>query len=342
MFEGNTLRALLLTTEVENARIRSSSLRGICDGNMKSMRNYTCVLAMVLLFLVQSTGCARNDNVRQYEAVCAIYLDNLPQEFALLPDGLRDCVEITVSIRNVSTDKVFRAKLSDKNSFYQEMELLPGTYDITMVYVSNSGLISLNVESGSASIDVVAHRQTYLPVHISNQAEFREVLRNSQPKEEILTLDIYSRKVQYGEQIMDLNDIQTLMTFPESQHILHPAEVGYIASTSHSGISLIMQNQTRSSVSTSDATFTGVRFYNVNAVLPGGIGVGMSIPAIAHAEEGVLGTPGYCLGTPLMGIGHDATTFVYLDRISGDRVSFYFNPEDLFVRAITYEFAKYE
>ena len=160
--------------------------------------------------------------------------------------------------------------------------------------------------------------------------------------DEVFALDIYSRKVQYGDQIIDLSDIQTHMTFAESQNFLSAYEVGYIASTSHSGVFLVMQNQTYARISISDATFTGVRFNNIRTVLPGGVGIGSGVSEIAHAQSGAFGVPSYCLGTPLIGFGLESTTLVYLDRSSGDRVSFHFDAEDAFVRMITYEFSKYE
>ena len=72
---------------------------------MRRVFKQVCGLAVLLLIIGQLAGCARNDNVRLFGAVCVIYLNNLPQEFGLLPDGLRDSIVITVSFRNVSTDR---------------------------------------------------------------------------------------------------------------------------------------------------------------------------------------------------------------------------------------------
>lgn len=68
----------------------------------------------------------------------------------------------------------------------------------------------------------------------------------------------------------------------------------------------------------------------------------MPISDIAHAEKGLLGTPTYCLGTPIIGIGYDNATLVYIDSDTGDRISLYINKYDSFISTISYEFEKYE
>lgn len=105
---------------------------------------------------------------------------------------------------------------------------------------------------------------------------------------------------------------------------------------------MVVQNQSSSLAALKDAQFIGVRFRSNQVILPRGIRLGMSLAEIAHKETGILGTPAYCQGSPLIGTGHDKTTLVYLDSVRGDRISLTVGAEDNFIGSILYEFERYE
>ena len=251
---------------------------------MKRLHKQACILASLLLILAQLTGCAGNSNAKRYGSVCSVYINNMPQEFTQLHDRLRKSVDITVQIRNLSSNKKSHINLTEKNGFRQDVELIPGIYDIYYAVAWDSGLVSIDKESISASFNLTPHYRTEVPISIANTEELVEMIKNNQPGEEIMKLDSYSRKVQYADQIVDLNKIQTLMTFPESTDILSPAETKDIGSTSHKGVVLLLQNQTNLRIPASEATVTGARFININTVFPGGISVGSGIPEITHTK----------------------------------------------------------
>jgi|LSQX01.2.fsa_nt_gb hypothetical protein len=298
----------------------------------------------MVMLLSMMVGCTKTTAEQSFGAGCTAYLENLPKEYELLPEGIRDKVEITVSLRNVSSNKRYSNKLNYANGFRQSIDLLPGTYDVSNVHISEKSLAMLDVEVKLESIKVDKDSQFELPVYVKSPTDFIAAIENNKPKAEILKEDVYSRKVQLNGEIIDINNIRNTVKFdePPTNKNLAPAETFLIPSSNNEGVSLIVQNQTNTYAPVSKATFVGVQFYGSNVVFPKGITLGTGLDAICHAQDGILGTPDYFLGTPLIGLGYDNTTVVYLDKESGDRISLNIKPSHSFASFITYEFNKYE
>lgn len=290
------------------------------------------------------SGCSKSVDARTYGAVCELYLVDLPKEYEQLPEEIRKDTAVYLSIRNVSSDKTYSIELTDANEYRHSLNLIPGTYSVSKPYISNDRLVPLNVETKIDSISITKNSKTEVPIYVSNPSDFINAMTNNQPKDEILNADIYSRKVQYNGKIIDLNNIREEIAFstPKNDERLAPAATYYIPSANDEGISLIVQNQSDARAPVSQATLTGVRFRHNNIVFPKGITLGSTSRDIAHTREGKLGTPTYCLGSPLIGFEFDDTTLVYIDENSGDRISFDILPGDKYVSIITYEFFKYE
>ncbi|MFY9175691.1 MAG: hypothetical protein WAO24_10230 [Peptococcia bacterium] len=301
------------------------------------------VLLLLTTLVVLLLGCSKDGSEHSFGASCKVYLKDLPLEYELLSKDIRNNIEISTVLRNVSTGKKFSFKLTEKNNFQQTLDLIPGTYDVHSVFISNPALAIFNVDTKLSSVKIVKNSQLELPLFITNHSDFIKTMENNKPTDEILGEEIFSRKVQFNGQIIELNSIKKMLKFKATvDKQLAAAETAYIPSTSHEGVALVVQNQTNHHLSINDATFIGVHFSKNNVVLPKGITLGMNISTISHSQKGILGTPDYFLGTPLIGTGFNDTTLVYLDKNSGDRISFHVNPNDLHVSSITYEFEKYE
>jgi len=288
------------------------------------------------------SGCAKDDGAQKYDATCCVYLTNMPQEFDLLPATLRGNIEINVILNNISTGRKYMFRLSEQNGFRHDMALLPGMYSI-ITYTSHHALNLISVENTHELLTIEAHSQTPLPVTITNASDFAGTVKDNQPGEEILNNDTFSRNVQLDGQVVNIREIQDLLLFGDTTHVtIRPRETKLLQSTSHPNVTLIMQNQTQEGLPIEQATLIGVRFSSINAVFPKGVSVGMSLPDIAHSDYGAFGTPSYCLGTPFIGIGYDSSTLVYLDSLSGDRISITIDADNSVARNITYEFERYE
>jgi len=304
---------------------------------------FAFTLATIMLALI-TTGCSKNINVRSYNAVCDLYLEGLPEEFKQLPEALRNDLNISITLRNVSSNKKHNIKLKAADNYRKSVYLIPGTYEVQKPFLYEQSLAMFRVETTVTSISVAKNSRAEVPIKVSNPSNFINTMKNNQPTDEILNADIYSRKVQYKGKIIDLNKIKEVMSFnlASNSKTLYPSETYLIPSSDNPGVSIIVQNLTSTSIPVSKATLTGVYFTGNNVVLPKGITLGSNLRDIVHAKEGKLGTPDYCMGSALIGFEIDGTTLVYIDKDSGDRISFYIKLGDTYVSSVKYEFAKYE
>jgi len=300
--------------------------------------------SMVILVLsILLVGCSEESGVNKTESSCSIYLENLPKEYEDLTETIKENIEISVSLRSISSDEKHKIVLSDENEYNVLLPLKPGNYEVYGIYMSNTSLAMFDIDTEVETVTISNGNEFDLPVFMTNPSQFISAIENNSPKKEIIDTDMFSRKVQYNGEIIDLNTIKKVMQFAtKDNESLAPTEEFYIPSTSHAGVSMVVQNQKSGSIPINEATFVGVRFYNNNVVFPKGIIMGMDISSLAHAEDGVLGTPDYFVGTPLIGMGIEHTTLVYLDEDTGDRISFEVKPSDSYISSIKYEFEKYE
>ena len=168
---------------------------------------------MIIMLASMMNGCSKNADVHSFKAVCEFRLEGLPNEYDQLAEAIRDDIEVTVSIRNVSSDKSHYVDLTDANGYRQSLYLIPGTYDVNKPYISKKYLAMFDVEIKMDSITIAKDSRTEIPVYVTNPSDFVNVMNNNQPKDEILNADIYSRKVQLNGKIIDLNNIMEVMVF---------------------------------------------------------------------------------------------------------------------------------
>lgn len=288
-------------------------------------------------------GCANHSKDAQWGAVCTVYLDNLPKEYNLLPLELREKTTITFSISNISLDRVYRIALTEKNGYRQEVDMLPGNYSVSEVYVSNHSIMPLSAAAQAENILLEQNHETHLAVSLADPSALAQTIQLNTPTPEILQAAPYSRQVQYAGTVLNLNSIPQVMSFPDIQDKrLSSGETYEIPSSSHSGVCLIVKNTTTSIIPLNEATFVGVKFTNNNAVFPGGLTIGSALKDVANARSGLLGTPSYCTGSPLIGFSLNRSALVYLDHALGDRLSLTIDSSSSVVTSISYEFDVYQ
>lgn len=289
-------------------------------------------------------GCSRKPDEKSFGGVCEFYLEELPEGYEQLPKVVSEDMHISISLRNVSSNKSYIAKLTKANGYRQSLDVIPGTYNVVILSAPDKDVVMFDVEARIKSVIVEKDKPAEVSVYVANPSDFINALQNNQPTDEILRSDIYSRKVQYKGKVIDLSNIREIMEFNTSitNERLLPKETFIIPSAAKDGISIIVQNQSSSIASVSEATFVGVSFSTNNTIFPKGIALGSSLYDIAHAQDGILGTPDYCQGSVFVGMEFGSTTLVYIDKNSGDRISFCVQPGTSYVSSITYEFAKYE
>lgn len=308
------------------------------------MKNKQATLWILVLCLALSLlgGCGRS--AKAGGATCTVYLDSMPQEFSMLPESVRQEFEISVTLRSVANDKKHQVKLTEENGFRQVLNLSPGPYDVYWCYAGSPDVVQLSVEPGVQSLTLDRTTPGILPVLVKDAAAFSQTMLANVPTEGILQAAPYSRRVQYRGQLTTIEELRASLTFvpADTTKRLKPAEVAYVPATTDKGVAMVVQNQTKGNLSLQECTFVGLRFSVGNVVMPTGVAIGMDIGQVSHAKTGRMGKPDYFTGTPLMGIGYDKSTAVYLDYESGDRISLEVDASNSFITAITYEFAKYE
>ena len=301
------------------------------------------VLLALLVVLPFFSGCSRG-NLREGGSKCTVYLDAIPDEYYALNESIRNELQITVTLHSVVNDKNHRIVLTEDNGFQQDIRLNPGPYDVTWCYANNPNITLMEVQPQVERITLDRKTPASLPVSIKNKDVFIQTIHNLTPSDAITSAELYTRQVQYDGQMTDFSTLRSALTFSPSNNSkrLKPSETAFIPATGTAGVSLVVQNQTSTSIPVQEATFVGLRFTKNNIVLPKGITLGMDIAEICHAKTGLLGTPDYCKGTPMLGIGYDSSTAVYVDYETGDRISFEVGSNAPYITAITYEFEKYE
>lgn len=288
-------------------------------------------------------GCADKE-VQKWQATCTVFVTDLPEEFAQLPAALREEIRFHVSLSQPSADKRYSITLSKDNDFRQKLFLLPGSYQVSDVYVEKKDLAMFQAVTKTSTIELSKNTNVDLPVLLAEPQTFVDIIHRNIPQDAILSAEIFSHTVQYAGKMLDLNTIRQNIKFsiPDDRHLSRGERYFAPAEDENAGVFLILQNKTDAMIPANKADFIGVRFFKNNVVFPKGVTLGMDIADIVHSKNGLWGTPYSCKGTPLIGTGYDFTTLIYLDPESGDRISLDVDPSDPFISALSYEFAQYQ
>lgn len=309
---------------------------------MSKIRKLTFLLLCCTL-LISLTGCGNRSEEKQWGASCSITVDGLPAELESLPQTLRENLYFSLSLSGTSNDKHYSVQLTERNGFTAQLYMLPGSYSVSHVYVRTDGNLPIQATAQAESIVLTKDTDTPLTISISNGQELISYIQQSAPTEEILTSENFSRKIQYAGTVMDLNALGQQMHFSTTETSpLRPGKVGTLVSDSDKSVHMLVKNTTDTSIPIQQATCIGFSFSGCNAILPQGISVGSTVESIAHAETGILKTPNYCHGSPLIGMDIDSAELVYIDPESGDRITCHMNPADDFISWFSYEFEQYQ
>lgn len=293
-----------------------------------------CILGLFL------AGCTKTGKLDEGECACVVRLEDIPQEIKMLGDNVQDMLEISVILENITTERQYRFELNTENDFRQNASLNPGVYK---VYRCSASPYFLNIEiaAGQEDLEVGKEKENEITVCIKNLEEFTDLVWEMQPVREIMQLDKFSRQIQWGGRIIDLEQIMDYIEFSSDQETVR----GYEQITLYNAdarVWVTLQNQTSQEVSWEECKLIKVWFERPNVILGQGVKVGMSVREIAHAKEGIYGTPDSLTGSVLFAAGVDKVGMIYYDESSGDRLTLESNSEGEYISRIMYEFAAYE
>ena len=302
------------------------------------MKKAAIIAAVCALLLC--TGCEKHKPEAQ--SVCKISIDTLPQAYLDLPEEIRDNTDCTLVLSSAKDSHIIH--LNEKNKYCEEVELLPGTYTVSHNSPHLNRLLPpVSFSVSAETLTAKPRSQSCISVTLDDPDTLVQQIQSSLPCEEILNASPFSRQIQYRDRVYSLDSLQESVHFSARQDLnVQSGETAGLVSDSHPGLVMIVKNQNDSGVlPVSQCTCIGYRLTNFCATLSGGAAPGQSYKQLVHSKEGLLGTPDYCLGTPLIGAGLESTTLVYLDPDSGDRISAELDSSSGCVRSISYEFNQY-
>ncbi len=307
----------------------------------KSKRIAVLLLCCALIFSL--TSCSGHAGESEWGATCQISVDNLPVELDTLPQSVKDDLMFSFYLTGTSNDERYSVELTDENGFSAQLDMLPGSYSVGQVYVREVGGLPIEAEPQTDSVILTKDTETSLTISVTTAQELVSFIQQCTPSDEIMSAENFSRKIQYAGTVMDLNDLAEQMHFVDSRtSSLAPGDVAYLVSDSTNAVHMIVKNTTEASIPATQASCIGFRFSGCNAILPQGLAVGTALETVTHADSGILKTPSYCRGTPLIGMDIDSTELVYIDPESGDRITCSVNSSAPFISGITYEFEQYQ
>ena len=296
----------------------------------------------VLLLL---SGCDETAKDAKWGAVCSISVDNIPSEYSMLKEDLQKSLSFSLYLicRDKGLDKEYVINLSKENGYKSEIYVVPGTYAVERLSADDIGLGIARAVADKKTVTFKRDTRTEIVVSLENPDEMAKIIRESQPSDEILAEEMYSKKIQYMGKVVDLEELwQYILTHQgvDGEKNIYGNERKYVQVDK--GMDIILQNTSDMIIPVSEAKLMGIRFYNRNVVLPKGVAIGANLKQIVHSETGLLGTPSYCEGTPFIGMGLADSTLVYVDDVSGDRLSLEVSGDSMLVKSISYEFERYE
>lgn len=305
-----------------------------------------CVYIVIICASLSLAGCqkqAAETSNNDEDVKCKVYLESLPAEYELLPDNVKDDATISFRLKNLATNKKVYVTLSGEEEFKKEIYMLPGSYEIGYCSWDDKNSTSLEVEPRNSEFKLIRGETKDIPLYVTNSEEFTQTMIMNRPTEEIQEMELFTRKMQYKGKIIDLNNIKEIYSFVyKEEKLLIPSERLEIPANDTKGISLIVQNQTSRAQDITEATVVGVHFRNSSVVAPKGVTLGMDISEVCHSKTGLWGKPTSFTGSPFIGTGLSGTTVVYIDYLTGDKLSLVINPEERHIAEIIYEFEVYE
>ena len=302
----------------------------------KRYRVNGAAIFILALFLI---GCGKAGRLDEGNCPCVVRLQDIPREFKMLEENLQEQLEISVTLENITTERQYRFELNTENGFQQNASLNPGIYKVN--YCSGSPyFLNMDIAAVQADLEVGLDRENEITVYIQNETAFSDLVWDMQPIREVMQSDKFSRQIQWGGQMIDLENILDYIEFSSDQTVRGYDQITLF--NQEACVRVTLQNQTAQEASWKECELIKVQFERPNVIFGQGAKVGMPVREIVHAREGIYGTPDSLTGSILFAAGVDAVGIVYYDEASGDRLTLESGHDGKEIYRITYELAIYE
>ncbi len=302
-------------------------------------KRYRVNSAAIFLLVLFLTGCGKAGRLDEGNCPCVVRLQDIPREFKMLEENLQEQLEISVTLENITTERQYRFELNTENGFQQNASLNPGIYKV--YYCSGSPyFLNMDIAAVQEDLEVGLDRENEITVYIQNETAFSDLVWDMQPIREVMQSDKFSRQIQWGGQMIDLENILNYIEFSSDQTVRGYDQITLF--NQEACVRVTLQNQTAQEASWKDCELIKVQFERPNVIFGQGAKVGMPVREIVHAREGIYGTPDSLTGSILFAAGVDGVGIVYYDDASGDRLTLESGHDGKDIYRITYELAIYE
>ncbi|MBR1703427.1 MAG: hypothetical protein IJ716_16010 [Lachnospiraceae bacterium] len=311
---------------------------------MQAKKNFFLKL-LGLLFLLTFTACGKSGKLDEGNCECVISFVELPKEFSMLEENIRENFEVKVILKNITTEKLYHITLTEKEDFTETIHLHPGTYQVYGAASSQASNAGLTLKTDVDSVVLREETPAAVRIRIADPEAFTAHWMSVQPMPEMILADKYDALVQIDRQIFDLRAEDNSALF-DTLDLEYDKEVRAYekieVSNSEKGITLTLQNKKDTPVSWRDCSVIGIDVTKNNAVFPQGVTLGMAPSSVCHETDGVYGAPDSFTGSLLLGWQLDNTYAVYNDPSSGDKITIDLGVNNSQIRGIRYELALFE
>lgn len=302
---------------------------------MKRLRTYLFLL--LLLFL---TACGNKGKLDEGDCKGIVSFSNVPKEFTLLEENLQADYKITVTLKNLTTEKEYEVILNQANGFKQNVSLHPGNYKLS-AHASMANLVGLEVKTLDETVTFDRSRDTVVSVIAKNADEFAQRWMATHPEAEILSADKFSGLIQVNRKVMTIKEAITELGLSDLTETLRAYDKATLTDKER-GITIIMQNQTSSDRPLSECDVLSITVTKNTVVFPDGVTLGSSPEKVCHRVTGLYGEPTKFEGMFLYGWSLDETRAVYQDKESGNRITIAFSSNGKSIESIKYELKVFE
>ena len=304
------------------------------------MKRFRTCLFLLLPLLLCLAGCGKQGKLNEGDCPGVVTFSNIPKEFSLLDENLQKEYMIYVTLKNLTTEKEYSIYLNQKNDFKKTVSLHPGKYSVR-VSESLDSLVHLQVKATEEIVTFDRGVEANIVVIPENPEEFSNYWMQTHPQAEILTAEKFSRLVQVNRKIMTIKDIVTELDLSDMDKVLEGAQKMTLTDKER-GVSITFQNPMSSSQPLSNCNVVSLSVTKNTVVFPDGVTLGLAPDKVCHKQTGLYGEPTRFEGMYLFGWGLDETKAVYLDPISGDRITIEFAADGDSVSRITYDLEVFE
>lgn len=302
-------------------------------------------LALCLLCALMLAGCGKTGKLNEGNCKLSIAFVDIPKELSMLEENVQGNLEIRLTLKNISSEKLYHIKLDPKNSYATEVSLHPGVYQVYTLSNSQYSNTGLKLSADLENVELKEDSPARLHIYVDNAEEFTKHWMSVQPMPEMLLAEKFDGLIQVNRQIYDLHSESSsglISQFDlEYDNQVRPYQKVELKD-SDKGVTLILQNQTSEPLDWHSCKVVGIDVSKNNVVFPQGVTLGMAPAAVCHEADGLYGAPDALSGSLLLGWSFDRTYAVYNDPKSGDKLTIDLGVDNSQIRGIRYELALFD